>query len=93
MMRIRTNTQVVLIQLIATVSNRKAKNKRFVVFCPEKVAISAISGIITTTLGKTATPIEISRAQKDGYITPKYAFLPNRRRAFFLASCFAVNMN
>ena len=24
------------------------------------------------------------RARKDGYITPKYALLPNRRRAFFL---------
>ena len=24
------------------------------------------------------------RARKDGYITPEYALLPNRRRAFFL---------
>jgi hypothetical protein len=64
--------------------------RRFVVFCPEKVAISAISGIITTNLGKTATHAEIRRAQKDGYITPKYAFLPNRRRAFFLVSIFAI---
>jgi len=82
-----------LIQLIITASDREAKNKRFVVFCPERVAINAISGIITTNLGKTATPIEIRRAQKDGYITPKYAFLPNRRRAFFLAWCFTIKIN
>jgi hypothetical protein len=67
-------------------------NKRFVVFCPEKVAISDISGIITTNLGKAATPTEICRAQKDGYITPKYAFLPNRRKAFFLVSVFAIEI-
>ena len=30
------------------------------------------------------------RARKDGYITPKYALLPNRRRAFFLQSDFTV---
>lgn len=30
------------------------------------------------------------RAQKDGYITPKYALLPNRRRAFFLLSVFTI---
>jgi hypothetical protein len=67
-------------------------NKRFVVFCPEKVAISTISGIITTNLGKTATHAEISRAQKDGYITPKYAFLPNRRKAFFLVWMFTIEI-
>jgi len=61
-------------------------NKRFVVFCPEKVAISVISGIITTNLGKTATPAKVRRARKDGYITPKYALLPNRRGAFFYSS-------
>jgi len=30
------------------------------------------------------------RARKDGYITPKYALLPKRRRAFFLFIDFAV---
>jgi hypothetical protein len=28
------------------------------------------------------------RARKDGYITPEYALLPNRRRAFFFAFNF-----
>jgi hypothetical protein len=52
-------------------------------FCPEKVAIFGISGIITTNLGKTATHTEIAERKKDGYITPKYAPLPNRRGVFF----------
>jgi len=30
------------------------------------------------------------RARKDGYITPEYALLPNRRRAFFLLSVFMI---
>ena len=55
----------------------------FVVFCPEKVAIISISGIITTSLGKTATKAEVRRARKDGYITPKYALLLKRRGVFF----------
>lgn len=59
-------------------------NTTFVVFCPEKLAIVLVSGIITTNLGKTATHTKNRRARKDGYITPKYALFPNRRRAFFL---------
>jgi hypothetical protein len=33
-------------------------------FCPEKVAIPDISGIITTNLGKTATHTEIAERKK-----------------------------
>jgi hypothetical protein len=65
----------------------------FVVFCPEKVAIFSVSGIITTNLGKNATKAKIRRARKDGYITPKYALLLNRRGVFFLISNFPINTN
>jgi hypothetical protein len=54
-------------------------------FCPKRVAFNAVSGIITTNLGNTATRRQGRRARKDGYITPKYAPLHNRRGAFFLA--------
>ena len=36
----------------------------FVVFCPERLAIVLISGIITTSLGKTATHTEIAGREK-----------------------------
>jgi len=36
----------------------------FVVFCPEKLAIVVISGIITTNLGKSATHIKIAGREK-----------------------------
>ena len=36
----------------------------YVVFCPEKVAISPLSGIITTNLGKTATLTKIAGREK-----------------------------
>ena len=32
----------------------------YVVFCPEKVAIVGVSGIITTNLGKTATHTKVA---------------------------------
>jgi len=35
-------------------------NTTFVVFCPERLAIVLVSGIITTNLGKTATHTEIA---------------------------------
>ena len=82
--------QAIFKQMIIWSASPLAMYQRFVVFCPEKVAISAVSGIITTNLGKTATHAEIRRAQKDGYITPRYAFLPNRRKAFFLVLIFTV---
>ena len=34
-----------------------------------------------------------SQGAKDGYITPKYALLPNRRRAFFLAVIFPISFD
>jgi hypothetical protein len=40
------------------------KKGMFVVFCPEKVAILMISGIITTNLGKTATLTRIAGRKK-----------------------------
>jgi hypothetical protein len=36
----------------------------FVVFCPEKVAIGVISGIITTNLGNTATYTKVVGREK-----------------------------
>jgi hypothetical protein len=57
-------------------------------FCPEKVAIVGVSGIITTNLGKTATHAKVDRAQKDGYITPKYTLLLHRRRVFICLLIF-----
>lgn len=39
-------------------------NTTFVVFCPEKLAIVLVSGIITTNLGKTATHTEIAGREK-----------------------------
>jgi tRNA U55 pseudouridine synthase TruB len=87
-MRIKINTQVVLIQLIITASNRKAKNKRFVVFCPEKVAIRSISGIITTDLGKTATHAEVRRAQKTDTSLQNMPFFLTEERHFFWPRVF-----
>ena len=62
-------------------------------FCPIRVAIADVSGIITTNLGKTATRTKVTGRKKDGYITPKYALLPNRRRAFFWAVIFPMSFD
>jgi hypothetical protein len=45
---------------IGPVSGLKKQQKRHLLFfCPEKVAIISVSGIITTNLGRTATHTEV----------------------------------
>ncbi|MCW8925497.1 MAG: hypothetical protein OQJ84_04510 [Xanthomonadales bacterium] len=43
---------------------RMEQGKYLLFFCPEKVAFIQVSGIITTNLGKTATPIKIAGREK-----------------------------
>jgi len=53
--------------LIATKSANRHNYEQMTLllfFCPEKVAIFGISGIITTNLGKTATHTEIAERKK-----------------------------
>jgi len=63
------DTRLVLLQyfgkdLQADHEDRLFSNEVFVVFCPEKLAIIAISGIITTNLGKSATLIKRAGREK-----------------------------
>jgi hypothetical protein len=45
-------------------TGKASTGERFVVFCPEKVAIVSVSGIITTNLGKTATYTKVAGREK-----------------------------
>ena len=62
----------------------------FVVFCPEKVAIVKISGIITTNLGKTATLIEIAGREKTDTSLQNMPFSLTGEGHFFWSMYFII---
>jgi hypothetical protein len=63
-------------------------NKIYVVFCPEKVAIIEVSGIITTNLGKTATLTRIAGRKKTDTSLQNMPFPLNGGGHFFVCHIF-----
>ncbi|NOR20370.1 MAG: hypothetical protein GQ538_09825 [Xanthomonadales bacterium] len=60
----------------------------FVVFCPERLAIVLLSGIITTNLGKTATLTGIAGREKtDTSLQNMPFFLTEEGHFFYLVLC------
>jgi putative lipase involved disintegration of autophagic bodies len=59
----------------------------FVVFCPEKLAIVVISGIITTNLGKSATPIKTAGREKTDTSLQNMPF-SQTGEGYFFVWCF-----
>jgi hypothetical protein len=59
-------------------------NVNYVVFCPEKVAIVGVSGIITTTLGKTATSTKVAGREKADTSLQNMPFSRTGEGHFFL---------
>lgn len=57
-------------------------------FCPNKVAIIGISGIITTNLGKTATHTEIAGREKTDTSLQNMPFSLNGEGYFFVCWFF-----
>jgi len=67
-----------------------SKKETFVVFCPEKLAIVCISGIITTNLGKTATHIKIAGREKTDTSLQNMPFSLTGEGHFFCMLFFGV---
>jgi hypothetical protein len=65
------------------------KKGMFVVFCPEKVAILIISGIITTNLGKTATLTRIAGRKKTDTSLQNIP-LSQTGEGYFFVCCFFI---
>ena len=66
----------------------------FVVFCPEKVAIAGVSGIITTNLGKTATHAKVTGRKKTDTSLQNMPFSLTGKGHFFwpvFLPCLLVN--
>ena len=57
-------------------------------FCPEKVAIVRISGIITTNLGKTATRTKVTGRKKTDTSLQNMPFSLTREGHFFWPAFF-----
>jgi len=55
----------------------------FVVFCPERLAIVLVSGIITTNLGKTATLTRVAGRKKTDTSLQNMPFSLTREGYFF----------
>ena len=80
--------------VIRAVTRNKLRQMRdLLFFCPERVAIIGVSGIITTNLGKTATHTKVRRAQKTDTSLQNMPFFLTGERHFFLASSFATYMS
>jgi len=62
--------------------------KIYVVFCPEKLAIIKLSGIITTNLGKTATLAKIAGRKKTDTSLQNMLFSLNGGGHFFYVVYF-----
>jgi len=69
--------------IIKRVSPRGEKKRPLLFFVQKRLQLFRLVVLLQPILVR-LQHYQDRRARKDGYITPKYALLPNRRRAFFL---------
>jgi hypothetical protein len=65
------------------IRNKNRQIADLLFFCPERLAIVGISGIITTNLGKTATRTRITGRKKTDTSLQKLPFSPTGEGHFF----------